>query len=113
MGMVRLIGSDVNLNPATLSQPYVAVPYVSILSATPAGNYTFSVSAGQLPPGLQPVTALGVSSIVGLPTTPGTYSFTILAKKSCTGLRRRRVRPDRNNRCRRPVCSDGAREIPL
>jgi hypothetical protein len=72
----------ITVNPATLPQPYVAVLYARILSATPAGNYTFSVSAGALPPGLQLVTALGVTSIAGLPTTPGTYNFTIKAKKN-------------------------------
>ncbi len=70
------------VNPATLPQPYVAMPYARILSATPNGSYTFSVSAGQLPPGLQLTTVLSVTSIVGLPTTPGTYSFTIKAKKN-------------------------------
>lgn len=74
----------ITVNPATLPQPYVAVPYARVLSATPASNYTFSVSAGQLPPGLQLVTALGVSSIAGLPTTPGTFNFTIKAKKNGT-----------------------------
>ena len=72
----------ITVNPATLPQPYVAMPYARILSATPAGNYTFSVSAGQLPPGLQLVTVLGVTSIAGLPTTPGVYNFTIKAKKN-------------------------------
>src|SRR5262249_10860637 len=49
---------------------------------TPAGNYTFSLSEGQLPPGLNLVTALGVTSIAGLPTAPGTYNFTVKAKKN-------------------------------
>jgi hypothetical protein len=74
-------GCGVTINPATLPQPYLAVPYARILSATPSGNYTFSVSAGQLPPGLQLVTVLGVSSIAGIPAAPGTYNFTIKAKK--------------------------------
>jgi hypothetical protein len=74
----------ITVNPATLPQPYVGLPYGWIVSATPFGSYTFSVSEGELPPGLQLVTALGVNSIVGLPTTPGTYSFTIKAKKNGT-----------------------------
>jgi len=74
----------ITVNPATLPQPYVAVLYARILSATPAGNYTFSVSAGALPPGLQLVTALGVTSIAGLPTTPGAYNFTIKARRNGT-----------------------------
>jgi len=81
---------NVTVNPVTLAQPYVAVPYLQALSATPAGGYTFSVSAGALPPGLNLVTALGVTSIAGIPTTRGTYSFTIKAKRSnsvCEGAR--------------------------
>ncbi len=74
----------ITVNPATLSQPYVAVPYVKVLSASPSGNYTFSVSAGALPPGLELVTALGSTSIAGLPTTPGIYSFTIKTIKNGT-----------------------------
>jgi len=72
----------VTVNPSSLPQPYVAIPYASILSAAPVGGYAFSVSAGQLPPGLQLVTVFGISSIAGLPTTPGTYNFTIKAKKN-------------------------------
>jgi hypothetical protein len=66
------------------------VPYVELLSASPSGSYTFNVSAGALPPGLQLVTALGVTSIAGLPTTPGTFNFTIKAKRNnstCEGTR--------------------------
>jgi hypothetical protein len=77
-------GCGITVNPSTLPQPYLAVPYARILSAKPSGHYTFSVSAGQLPPGLQLVTVLGVSSIAGLPDTPGTYNFTIKAKKKGT-----------------------------
>ncbi|MGH9841961.1 MAG: putative Ig domain-containing protein [Blastocatellia bacterium] len=87
---VAATGCNVTVNPATLAQAYVAVPYIQILSASPSGNYTFSVSAGALPPGLQLVTAFGVTSIAGFPTTPGTYNFTIKAKQNnstCEGTR--------------------------
>ncbi len=72
----------ITINPPTLPQPHLAVPYLRILSATPAGNYSFSVSAGALPPGLQLVTVHGVTAIAGLPTTPGTFSFTIEAEQN-------------------------------
>ncbi|MDX2042869.1 MAG: putative Ig domain-containing protein [Acidobacteriota bacterium] len=80
----------VAVNPAAIKQPYIAVPYVESLSASPTGSYTFSVSAGALPPGLKLVTTFGVTSIAGLPTTPGTFSFTIKAKRNnstCEGTR--------------------------
>jgi len=74
----------INIIPATLPQPYVAVSYARMLAATPAGNYTFSVSAGALPPGLQLATAFGVTSIAGSPATPGAYNFTIKARRNGT-----------------------------
>jgi FG-GAP repeat/Putative Ig domain len=69
------------IKPTSLPQPYIAVPYLAIISATPAADYTFSVSAGALPPGLQLVNVLTAATIVGVPTTPGTFNFTIKAKK--------------------------------
>ena len=83
-------GGCATISPASLPQPYLAVPYVQILSASPSGSYSFSVTAGALPPGLNLVSAFGVASIAGIPRTPGTYTFTIGAVKSggtCTGTR--------------------------
>jgi hypothetical protein len=70
------------INPAALAQPSFATPYAAVLSATPSGGYSFSVSAGSLPPGLNLVNALGAASILGIPTSPGTYNFTIKAKRN-------------------------------
>ncbi len=87
---VNSTSCSVTVNPAAIKQPYVAVPYVELLSAFPTGSYTFSVSAGALPPGLKLVTTLGVTSIAGLPTTLGTFNFTIKAKRNnstCEGTR--------------------------
>lgn len=78
------------LNPATLAQPKIGLPYAQILSASPSGSYTFSLFAGVLPPGVQLVNVLGIYALAGLPTTPGTYNFTLKAKKNnstCEGFR--------------------------
>lgn len=78
------------VNPATLAAPQIGLPYVQILSASPLGSYMFSVLAGTLPPGVQLTNVLGIYSLVGLPTTPGTYTFTLKAKKNnanCEGMR--------------------------
>lgn len=78
------------VGPTSLPNPVIGLPYAQPLSASPSGNYTFSLLAGQLPPGLQLVTALGATTLAGLPTTPGTYNFTLKAKKSnanCEGAR--------------------------
>lgn len=80
----------VTVNPVTIKQPYVGVSYVELLSATPAGAYTYSVSAGKLPPGLQLVAFSNTMTITGTPTTPGTFNFTIKAKwnnGTCEGSR--------------------------
>lgn len=89
---LTVIGSScgVTVNPATISQPYLNVSYVEALSATPAGFYTYSVSAGQLPPGLHLMAFSNLMTIAGTPTTPGTYNFTIKAKwnnGTCEGTR--------------------------
>jgi hypothetical protein len=87
---VTATGCSVTVNPATLPQPYLAVSYSAALSASPAGSYTFSVSAGAPPLGLQLRTQGGVTSIAGVPTTPGTYNFTIKARlngTTCEGTR--------------------------
>jgi hypothetical protein len=77
------------LSPVTLRQPYLAVPYVQILTAKPSGRYTFSVSSGALPPGLRLVASGEGSSIVGAPTLPGSYSFSVTARQtsSCSATR--------------------------
>lgn len=80
----------VAVSPATIKQPYLAASYVELLSATPAGVYTYSVSAGKLPPGLQLVAFSNTMTITGTPTTPGTFNFTIKAKwnnGTCEGSR--------------------------
>lgn len=80
----------VTVNPVTIKQPHLGVSYFEGFSVAPAGNYTFSVSAGKLPPGLQLVTVSGVTFIGGTPITPGTFNFTIKAKLnylSCEGAR--------------------------
>lgn len=80
----------VTVNPVAIKQPYLAVPYVETLSGSLAGSYTFSVSAGKLPPGLQLLMVSGATFIAGTPTTPGTFNFTIKAKwnnGTCEGSR--------------------------
>ncbi|MBL8208619.1 MAG: hypothetical protein JNM09_30590, partial [Blastocatellia bacterium] len=56
--------------------------YYQPLSASPLGNYTFSLFAGTLPPGLSIVNNFGQYTLQGAPTTRGTYTFTLLAKNT-------------------------------
>ena len=70
--------ASLTVNPASLPATVVGHPYSQIVSATGGtAPYTFSISAGALPPGLtlNPVTGV----ISGTPTGPGTASFTVQA----------------------------------
>ena len=68
--------------PATLKTPYLATLYYEPLSVTPSGQYTVAVSAGALPPGVY-LFAIGRNWYLGgIPSAPGTYTFTLAAKKT-------------------------------
>ncbi|HMX28055.1 MAG TPA: S8 family serine peptidase, partial [Blastocatellia bacterium] len=78
----------VTVNPTTLPNGTAGAAYSQTISATPAGgNYTFTVTAGSLPTGLNLNPATGLLS--GTPTANGTYNFTITATGfgSCPGSR--------------------------
>ncbi|HNG34653.1 MAG TPA: putative Ig domain-containing protein, partial [Blastocatellia bacterium] len=74
------------LNPATLPNGATGTAYSQTLTASGgAGVYTFSVTAGALPPGLS-LNANG--TLGGTPTQVGQYNFTITASANgCTGTR--------------------------
>jgi hypothetical protein len=67
----------VAVNPASLANGAVGAAYNQSVSATPAGNYTFSVVAGALPPGLALNAVSGQLS--GTPTLAGAFGFVIQA----------------------------------
>jgi large repetitive protein len=74
------IASSLSITTTSLPSGTVGVAYSSTLSATGGTPpYTWSLTAGSLPPGL----ALSASgSISGTPTTAGSYNFTIQASDS-------------------------------
>jgi uncharacterized protein (TIGR03437 family) len=71
--------SSVTLSTGTFPAGVVGVNYpTQILTTSASGGtapYIFSVTSGNLPPGL----AVGNQQITGLPTTAGTFNFTITA----------------------------------
>ncbi len=70
------------INPTTLSNAAIGVPYGATLSNTGGlAPVTFAVTAGSLPPGLTLATDGTVS---GTPTGGGTYNFTVTATDSAT-----------------------------
>lgn len=78
----------ITVNPATLPGGSVGAAYNQIVTATGGtAPYVFSLSAGALPGGLVLNGATG--SITGLPTTPGTFNFSITATDAngCSGSR--------------------------
>lgn len=76
--------------PTSLTQPYIGISYAQRLVATPTAAYTFSLAGGALPPGVQLVKEFSFYFLKGMPTTPGTYNFTIKARRNnsaCENLR--------------------------
>jgi len=73
------------LSPATLPTPTLGTAYSQTLTgAGGVAPYTFSISAGTLPPGLSLNASTGVLS--GTPTTPGASTFTVKIMDSSTGV---------------------------
>ncbi len=78
----------VTVNPTSLPNGTAGTTYSQALSASPVGgNYSYTVTAGALPTGLNLNSATGVLS--GTPTANGTFNFTITATGfgSCAGNR--------------------------
>ncbi|HEX8998387.1 MAG TPA: putative Ig domain-containing protein, partial [Blastocatellia bacterium] len=76
----------VAINPATLPSGTAGTAYSQTITASPTGgNYTFAVTSGSLPAGLNLNPATGVLS--GTPTTNGSFTFTVTATGfgACTG----------------------------
>ena len=73
----------VTINPTTLPAASFNAAYSQTLTATSAnggvGPYTFTISAGALPPG---ITLSNAGVLSGTPTATGTYNFTVSAASS-------------------------------
>ncbi|MFC5742326.1 Ig-like domain-containing protein [Dyella tabacisoli] len=77
---VDITAPAITVTPASLPAAQVGANYSQNISASGGSSpYAFSVSAGSLPGGLA-LSASGVLS--GMPTTPGSYAFTVSAKDS-------------------------------
>ncbi len=68
--------------PLFSTQGTVGQFYYQSLNASPLGIYMYSLFAGNLPPGLQLVSNFGQFALQGTPTTRGTYTFTLLVKRT-------------------------------
>jgi hypothetical protein len=76
----------ITLNPLSLSNGTLGVPYSATVSAAPALPYNFSITGGSLPPGLSLNSLTG--QITGTPTTSGNFSFRVNAQAdTCSGFR--------------------------
>ncbi len=76
----------ITLTAPPLGQGTVGSNYSQTIAASPAGTYTFAITAGSLPSGLSFNTVTGL--IFGTPTAAGTSMFTVTATDGdgCTGL---------------------------
>ncbi len=71
------------VNPSSLASGIAETAYNQTLSATGgAGSYTYTLSAGALPPGLA---LSSTGQLSGIPTAAGTFNFTVAATDSSTG----------------------------
>ena len=78
--------TTISVSPASLPGGTVGDAYSQTVSATPAGAYNYSVTSGAMPPGLSLNAATG--AITGMPTTTGSFSFTVSATVgACVGSR--------------------------
>jgi hypothetical protein len=77
----------ITLNPASLDNGTVNASYNQSVTASPAGTYSYAVTAGSLPAGLGLNPNTG--ALTGTPTAPGTSNFTITATGfgTCLGSR--------------------------
>ncbi|RDS81425.1 putative Ig domain-containing protein [Dyella psychrodurans] len=77
---LQINAPSVTISPTTLPNLQVSAAYSQQLTASGGnGSYSFSISAGALPPGL----TLSTSGLLsGTPTTAGNYSFSVSAKDS-------------------------------
>lgn len=86
-GSVNISSVTITLSPASLPAATTSTAYSQSLTASGGvGPYTFSVSAGSLPPGL----ALASSGLLtGTPTLSGSFAFTVRASEAggCAGER--------------------------
>ena len=76
---VNIGTASLTVNPATLPAAVAGHAYSqTVVASGGTAPYTYSISAGALPPGLTLNAATGVIS--GTPTSPGTASFTVQAR---------------------------------
>ena len=77
--VIAAVCPAITLNPLTLPLGVIGVPYSQNITASGgSAPYAFSLSAGQLPPGLALSSASPSSALLsGTPTTFGSYAFTI------------------------------------
>lgn len=73
--------------PSSLPAGSIGASYSQSVAASPYGNYSYTVTAGSLPPGVTLYGSFGL--LYGYPASAGTFSFTIRATDSsgCSGSR--------------------------
>lgn len=79
------------LSPARVREPYGAE--IAVAQGTAA--YTWTITAGALPPGLRLVTTTpGAGRIEGMPNTPGVFAFTVQVTDASGGIASRALQID-------------------
>jgi large repetitive protein len=86
---ITIIGPALTLNAPSLPGGSVNSNYTSSALSASGGvgpPYNWSISSGSLPPGLGLTTNAGTTFISGVPTSAGTYNFTLTVADSASNL---------------------------
>ncbi len=79
--------APISLNTPSLPGAGEGVAYTTTVSATGGkGSYTWSVVGGALPPGLSLMPGTPDATIDGIPTTPGSFDFTLEVSHGGSGV---------------------------
>ena len=79
LSIIIVLPAPPTITTATLPNGTIASAYSQTVQATGGtGTLTWMISAGSLPPGLNPINS-STGQITGTPTTAGTFSFTVRA----------------------------------
>lgn len=81
---VTIGGSGLTITTTALAGASLGAPYTATLQASGgSGQLTWTLTAGQLPPGIGLTNSTGV--LAGTPTVPGNYTFTVQVADSGSG----------------------------
>lgn len=87
---LNVLSTNLNITTTTLPNGQVGSGYNNVITSSGGvGQLSYSIVGGGLPPGISLATSTG--SLVGTPTTPGTYLFTVRVSDTAQGVAEREL----------------------